>query len=64
MVYLSLVTEATSAYSDGNRGVRLYTIRAQTECVMDMAMDSALAEYLREPQGSMIRFYLIWDVYF
>ncbi len=29
-------------------GVRLHTMRAQTEFVMDMAMDSALAEYHRE----------------
>ena len=26
----------------------MHTIRTQTECVMDMAMDSALAEYHRE----------------
>ena len=48
-VYLSLVTGVLlSLFLTVAEGVRLHTIRAQTECVMDMAMDSALAEYHRE----------------
>lgn len=48
-VYLSLVTGVMlSLILTVVEGVRLHTIRAQTECVMDMAMDSALAEYHRE----------------
>ncbi len=48
-VYLSLVTGVLlSLFLTVISGVRMHTIRAQTECVMDMAMDSALAEYHRE----------------
>lgn len=48
-VYLSLVTGVLlSLILTMVEGVRLHTMRAQTECVMDMAMDSALAEYHRE----------------
>ena len=48
-VYLSLVTGVLlSLILTVVEGVRLHTMRAQTECVMDMAMDSALAEYHRE----------------
>ena len=48
-VYLSLVTGILlSLMLTVTEGVRMHTIRAQTECVMDMAMDSALAEYHRE----------------
>ncbi|HJA94600.1 MAG TPA: hypothetical protein H9717_16060 [Candidatus Eisenbergiella merdipullorum] len=48
-VYLSLVTGILlSLILTVVEGVRLHTIRSQTECVMDMAMDSALAEYHRE----------------
>lgn len=48
-VYLSLVTGILlSLLLTVIEGVRMHTIRTQTECVMDMAMDSALAEYHRE----------------
>ncbi|HJC58233.1 MAG TPA: hypothetical protein H9700_12860 [Candidatus Eisenbergiella intestinipullorum] len=48
-VYLSLVTGILlSLILTVVEGVRMHTIRTQTECVMDMAMDSALAEYHRE----------------
>ena len=48
-VYLSLVTGILlSLLLTVMEGVRMHTIRTQTECVMDMAMDSALAEYHRE----------------
>lgn len=48
-VYLSLVTGILlSLLLTIIEGVRMHTIRTQTECVMDMAMDSALAEYHRE----------------
>ena len=48
-VYLSLVTGILlSLMLTVIEGVRMHTIRTQTECVMDMAMDSALAEYHRE----------------
>ncbi len=48
-VYLSLVTGVLlSLLLTVISGVRMHTIRTQTECVMDMAMDSALAEYHRE----------------
>ena len=48
-VYLSLVTGVLlSLILTVVEGVRLHTMRAQTECVMDMAMDSVLAEYHRE----------------
>ena len=48
-VYLSLVTGILlSLLLTIIEGVRIHTIRTQTECVMDMAMDSALAEYHRE----------------
>ena len=48
-VYLSLVTGILlSLMLTVIEGVRVHTIRTQTECVMDMAMDSALAEYHRE----------------
>lgn len=48
-VYLSLVTGILlSLLLTVTEGVRMHTIRTQTECVMDMAMDSALAEYHRE----------------
>ena len=48
-VYLSLVTGILLALLlTIIEGVRMHTIRTQTECVMDMAMDSALAEYHRE----------------
>ena len=48
-VYLSLVTGVLlSLILTMVEGVRIHTMRAQTECVMDMAMDSALAEYHRE----------------
>ena len=48
-VYLSLVTGVLlSLILTMVEGVRLHTMRPQTECVMDMAMDSALAEYHRE----------------
>lgn len=48
-VYLSLVTGILlSLMLTVIEGARIHTIRAQTECVMDMAMDSALAEYHRE----------------
>ena len=47
-VYLSLVTGVLlSLLLTVIEGVRMHTIRMQTECVMDMAMDSALAEYHR-----------------
>ncbi len=48
-VYLSLVTGVLlSLVLMIIEGVRMHTIRTQTECVMDMALDSALAEYHRE----------------
>ncbi len=48
-VYLALVTGILLSLVMGViEGVRMHTIRTQTECVMDMAMDSALAEYHRE----------------
>ena len=48
-VYLSLVTGILISLSlTIIEGVRMHTIRTQTECVMDMALDSALAEYHRE----------------
>ena len=48
-IYLSLVTGILLSFLlVVIEGVRMHTIRTQTECVMDMAMDSALAEYHRE----------------
>lgn len=48
-VYLALVTGLLlSLVMTVIEGVRMHTVRTQTECVMDMAMDSALAEYHRE----------------
>lgn len=48
-VYLALVTGVLlSLLLTIIEGVRMHTVRTQTECVMDMAMDSALAEYHRE----------------
>lgn len=48
-VYLSMMTGVLLALVlTVIEGVRMHTIRTQTECVTDMALDSALAEYHRE----------------
>lgn len=48
-VYLALTTGILiSLILAVAEGIRVHTIRTQTECVMDMAADSALAEYHRE----------------